>query len=232
LLLEIFTNADLKIIILFEILVNGILILILPILIPKQSKPTDTKTEEYPTSWEKSEKFKNFLTAKNFLISHYHNIASAQGVRIVGFTAGVFTLIGATQIKSDQALHNIIPAITFDTSSLFFSSLKLLFLSVSIFSLLFFVFRAIFRYATYANLADYLITVSLGKTENASGKTLHHQITTALIQHVEQFPRRVFGMPIWYFWSVSQYQEKTWYGVIVCTILSMSVTFLLLLLIW
>lgn len=131
-----FSEFDLKNLILFEILVTGIIIFVFSILNPKQSEPNESvdakhfashpwETNEevrnfFPRSWEINEKVTNFLTAKNFLISHYINIASAQAVRFIGFTAGVFTFIGATQINSEQVLHKIMPAIDFDTSSLFF----------------------------------------------------------------------------------------------------------------
>lgn len=92
-------------------------------------------------------------------------------------------------------------------------------------------FRAIFRYATYANLADSLISVTIEETEKVSGKTLHHQLTHALFNRLRANPRKVFGMSMWSFWAVAD-NKKVCYGVIICTLLSISVTCLLLLLIW
>jgi hypothetical protein len=178
----------------------------------------------------------DFLNVKNALLSHYQNIASAQTVRLIGFTAGIFTLIGAIQLTPEQHLGEffsnacILPLKEGIPSSIS-SSINFLFLSVSISILFFFVFRAIFRYAAYSNLTDALIYVTIEETEKAEGKSLHAKFFNALITHVNKYPRKVFKMPISYFISYTGNTKILW-GRALSLFLSILSTFLLLLLIW
>jgi len=177
-----------------------------------------------------------FLRVKNSLLSFYQNIASAQAVRLIGFTAGVFTLIGATQISPEQHLRNffsgagishliegIHPAIV--------SNIKFFFLFGSMLILFFFIFRAIFRYTSYAYLASALIYLSMEETEKADGQSLHNKIVNALLEHVENHPRKVFMIPIWYFIKCSK-KTNVWWGIALSFVLSVFATTLLLLLLW
>jgi len=63
------------------------------------SETNQTSTEE-----ENEIDIKHFLTVKNFYMSYFQNIASSQAVRLIGFTAGVFTLMGVIKLSPDEHL--------------------------------------------------------------------------------------------------------------------------------
>lgn len=202
-------------------------------------KPKKSENDSEPKNKAKTREpidDKNFLRVKNSLLSFYQNIASAQAVRLIGFTAGVFTLIGATQISPVQPLSEVFPeAVIFPSIEwippAISDNMKFLFLFGSIFILFFFIFRAIFRYASYSYLASALTYVSIEETEEAEGQALHQKIINALIAHVEKHQRKVFGLSILYFISYTKNTKIRW-GTALSCFLSILATFLLLLLFW
>lgn len=232
-----FFAESLKQIIILGIMVLGILLVLRSILKPNNQ---DKKGSGVPNNCVSeiigNYEINDFLKAKNFFISYYQNIASAQAVRLIGFTAGIFTLIGAVQIIPEKHLKNLVPdtgifIILDEILSPISSSIIVFLLSVLIFILSFFVVRAVFRYATYANLADTFIHISKKETIKAKGETLHAQIISALESRIEKYPRKVFGMSLLYFFSFEG-NSKTNRGLFVCICTSILATFVLLLLIW
>jgi hypothetical protein len=180
-----------------------------------------------------NEDVKDFLRVKNSLQSYYQNMASAQTIRLIGFTAGVFTLIEATQLHLGEFFSSFsIPILEEVISSSIRSSINFLFLSISVFILFFFVFRAIFRYSALSYLSNLLIYVTFEETKKAAGQSLHAKITNALFSHVKKYPRKVFFVfPLLFFISRSG-SRKHLVGILLSLILSLSATFLLLLFIW
>jgi hypothetical protein len=226
-----------KEILLIETIMVGILFSLASILKPKKSENnSEPQNKAKTTEPIDNNKIKNFLRVKNSLLSFYQNIASAQAVRLIGFTAGVFTLIGATQISPKQHLSEVfseavISPLIGGISLAISSNIKFLIFFGSICILFFFIFRAIFRYASYSYLASALTHLSIVETEKAEGNSLHEQINNALFEHVKKYPRRVFKIPIFYFISYTKNTKIRW-GTALSCFLSILATFLILLLFW
>jgi len=124
------------------------------------SETNQTSTEE-----ENEIDIKHFLTVKNFYMSYFQNIASSQAVRLIGFTAGVFTLMGVIKLSPDEHLgeffsdvytFHIIRSIV-SISPEIISAFNFGIFFGAIFILMFFIFRAIFRYMAFSDLSDTLI---------------------------------------------------------------------------
>lgn len=181
---------------------------------------------------------RNFLTAKNYLITYYQNISSSQAVRLIAFSAGLFTLLGAIQVPAEKSLRVFFKdapsIINFGLTPEGLASFKFVILFLTISILLFFIFRAIFRYTTYAIIANELIYVKKDDlTETSEKKSLHNKLNDEIVCRVtDKYPKKLFKcVKIDCFYSYSN-NIHMWKGFVLSAIFSIISTFLLLLLIW
>ncbi len=187
---------------------------------------------------------KDFRKVKEFLISYYQNVGSSQSVRLIGFTAGLFTLIGAIKLSPDEHLGKFFSEAfifqLYPSNVSIPQDISLAAFTIAIFILAFFIFRAIFRYMSFSQVANMLLFVTLNDVMTAERKrkeqspkeeiTLHAQIINALRSHIEKEPK-VVGMSIYSFISFYGNPQYKW-GVRLCVFLSTLSTFFLLLLLW
>lgn len=181
--------------------------------------------------WEKDpNKISNFLRAKDSIITYYSSVASAQTIRLIGFTTGLFTLIGLDKL----VLNDIMPELPFNYFEELVNSFDLyvpFFYCLSVFILFYFIFRSIFRYATFSKMSNSLFDISLEQTEKIYDHTLHAQIVKAQTLYFIKYSITIFFFPIWFFYSADGV-DKTKYGKFICILLSTLATFFLLSLIF
>ncbi len=193
-----------------------------------------------------------FLRTKDSLVKYYQNISSAQAVRLVAFSAGLFTLLGAIQVSPDQKLRVFfkdLPSImNFGFTPTGLAIINFIFLFVSVSILAFFIFRAIFRYTSYAIIANEFIYIRENKltepdqgsknnsTENIDERSLHSKISDAVVKRVtEEDPKKLFGVvPISWFFSYDHSKNNTQLrkGLLLSFVFSFFSTCLILLLLW
>lgn len=190
----------------------------------------------------------NFLRTKNSLITYYQNMCSAQAVRLIGFSAGLFTLLGAIQLSSEEHLRvffkNIPSLINFGLTPEGLAIINFIFVFISIAILTFFICRAIFRANAFSIIANDIIYISkddvkkfkskLEQEGKAVPKSLHSQINDTMVNRVTELnPKTLYirCIEIGCFFSHGN-NKKLKKGLIISCIFSFLVTCLLLLLIW
>jgi len=188
-----------------------------------------------------------FRETKNALLRYYASSRDSQGVHLIGFVAGLFTLIQTVQHSRQEPLSGIfsdVGAILFElsrahrvleiVSSLVATSWQVLKFPIFIFSiifLLFFIIRAIFRFALFAHLSEYLIRL---KPSEISERTepIHDVIHTAVVDNIDKAKQKVF----WVFpliWFISRGNgNQYWKGQVMCLLLAICSTLTLMLFLW
>lgn len=179
----------------------------------------------------------NFLSAKNSMLTYYQNMGSAQAVRLIGFSAGLFTLLGIIQLSSEQHLRLFFKdapsIINFGITSEGLAIINFIFLFISVGTLTFLICRAIFRYTAYSIIASDIIYITLADTTKTECEALHSQISEVMIERVaKKYPKRLYGV-FHISWFFSFYgNNNIWKGLVLSLLFSFFSTCLLLLLIW
>ena len=111
--------------------------------------------KQMDTLWKGKED--NFEKAKHSLLSHHTAQQNSQATRLIGFVAGLFVLLQLTQTSKLYELTNVFPnfptIIVFGDSPVLWDFLKVVFLFMGTWAILFFILRAIFRYAVFGKIA-------------------------------------------------------------------------------
>ena len=187
---------------------------------------------------------KQFRETKNALLRYYSSSRASHGVHLIGFTAGLFTLIQTVQHSRQEPLSEIfsnVGAILFEiTRALGVHGIalsigeiiKLGVLSFGIGFLLFFIFHTIFRFAVFANFSDYLIGV---KPTEISKRTepIHEAIHSVVTDNIcTRDKKRFYGrIPISWF-IVREKDSEHQNGYKMCGILAIVSTLILMGLLW
>lgn len=178
-----------------------------------------------------------FIEIKNALLHYYASKRAGQGVRLIGYIAGLFTLLQTFQHSEQEPLSDIFFKIaqTFEglpIPPIFGEGLKLVILFVGICVLLYFVFYAIFRYSIFSNYSEELMKI---KQTDLSGndKFDHWKIHKAVTDNVcKDKNKKVFGVFPSSFFIKRGTDSEHWKGRMWCWILATFATFLLIILLW
>lgn len=106
---------------------------------------------------------KLFMDSKSTLTKYYDSLRNSCAVRIIGFTAGLFTLIQTFQTSKDYPLSNLfhyLPTVKIDFLSIeAIELLKLAFFFTGASLLLLLIIRSIFKFALYSCYANQLLWI-------------------------------------------------------------------------
>lgn len=160
-----------------------------------------------PKNAPSSEKFNE---TKNALLRHYGTNRASRGVHLVGFTAGLFTLIQTVQYAHKEGAR--LSEIFLDWEG-FFSKLvqglgdlkvlsnwlapaaqaaKFLLFLIAVGGLLFMIIRTIFRFAVWAYFATYLKRVSPSEISKSTDP-IHWAIHMAAANKIIEDRKKVYG---------------------------------------
>ena len=182
-----------------------------------------------------------FIEIKNALLHYYASKRAGQGVRLIGYIAGLFTLLQTFQHSKQEPLSGIFFEIAqtfegYEISPILGEGLKLVILFSGICFLLCFIFYAIFRYSVFSNYSEELMKI---KQTDLSGndKFDHWKIHKAVTDNVcKDKKKKVFGVfplrfPLSFFIKRGTDSEhrKGWMR---CVILAIGATSLLMILLW
>ena len=176
-----------------------------------------------------------FREAKSALIHHYASNRASHGVHLIGFTAGLFTLIQIVQNSESQPLSGI-----FKNVSVIFSGIppiigeffKLMVFFVGIWVLLFFIIRTIFRFAVFAYFAEYSLAVGAKETYRRS-EPIHEAIHLIVIEKVIEANKRLYWrFPLSWFVVRRGKESEHHQGYRLCGIIALGLAFVLVSLLW
>ena len=184
----------------------------------------------------------DFKKAQETLLGYYGNLQSLQGTRLIGFVAGLFTLLQLAQYSGDHFdAFNIDWGFDLNFSSILgYVKIFLLFLGCLI--ILYFILRTIYRYCLYGYLPSKIITARKEEAEQVlkdwEGKkhtsSALYALNTSIFRKVHS--EKVFGIKSYYFYSVldpkPEYQGNKSAGVKRLAGLAVVVSFLLILFLW
>lgn len=192
-------------------------------------------------------RLEQFNETKNALLKYYADSRASRGMHLIGFTAGLFTLIQIVQYSNQGPLSKIFSNIEVLFSDFpvdfefliptWLSSLMLVlkfsFFFLAVCGLLFFIIRTIFRFAVYAYFSDYLIRVKPDEIECNFNESIHDAIHTKIMEEFESDDKKVyrFFRLMWFIHSgkkESQHQK----GYEICAVLAIVFTLVLLWFIW
>lgn len=185
-----------------------------------------------------------FLNAKKDLIGYYQNVSSSQAVRLIAFTAGLFTLLGATQISSEahfRVIFQDLPSIiSCGLTAEGFAIIQFIILFGLLLTLNFFTFRAIFRYVAFAYMANEFVFITrkeieeMKTSEGNAGLSLHHLMARRMVDRVTnpKNPKKLYGV-----FSIDNFfsffgNKKLRIGYFYSFLFSFFSTILLLLVVW
>jgi hypothetical protein len=166
-----------------------------------------------PKKWSE----RSFYDALNTEIEHYTSQMSSQAERLIGFAVLLFTIVQATQYSRQNSLSTIFPDVSgwFQSqglqSSIVFEWFGVVFLFASIFVLLVFAFRTIFRFTIIGYLLTYVQLVSLEDAVSCKIPTVHDAIRHCTVDKLKKAKRKSFLFPSGWF-----IQEKEYVGWLVC----------------
>jgi hypothetical protein len=206
---------------------------------PTGSLPTD--------NWED----KDILQCKTALLKHYDSLSNSQAVRIIGFIAGLLTLLQTVQTLGRGEIASIFPNlavcnISYTPFELFLMDcFKLSFFLIVIFGLFFYIFRAFFKFSLFSLYSNQLRWVkkrdieALEKSEKLKEKDLmilipwatSKIITGELERNGKKGPRLTLYKFFKYDWFISGREETIW-GYLLCIVFSLISTLFLLFLLW
>jgi len=193
-----------------------------------------------------------FNETKNALLRYYTSQQTSQGARLIGFTLALFTLIQTVQNSKQQPLSNIFSDLAntltefaqtceiFEVLSSIIVTISFPLFFLSIFILLFFIFRTIFRFSIFAFFSDYLIKIKSCEISKTT-KPIHHAIHETISDKWEKESKRVylFFKLIWFInrdSKTSKQDRKTsrqhWIGFILCGIFAFLLSLILMLFLW
>ena len=208
----------------------------------------------------------DLLNAKNGLLKHYTDEQGSSSTRLIGFFAALFALSqGLQRVGDGKSISGAFPAIDAWLQGNCLSSLpeqlKLSLLFATFFVLLTFVFRAIFRFATYGLMVSELLGVNCSQIrgatsdfvnkeneENAKDKNdkkikliklteedieLHFRIHLGVASSIKEKNHRIFGIfrAKWFLEAYDKSWEGLW-GWLICFSMSTFMTTLVLWFIW
>jgi hypothetical protein len=189
--------------------------------------------------------------ARKALLKHYTDQQNGQITRLVGFAIGLFTLLQLSQTLSDRALSQVFPNfpifIQF-TISWEGDVLKVIFLFVATWAILYFILRSIFRFAYYGHLSSEILYT----TEDEAKNVVHDEAVRVKRQQAEFAQReiwalstatarrlydkkKIYGLPAKWFFSLQvhpNYVKCDNQGFRVLLLISLALAFLLLLFLW
>jgi hypothetical protein len=202
--------------------------------------------------------------ARRALLSHYTAQQNGQVTRLVGFVIGLFTLLQLSQALGDKALNQIfrnVPGFIQFTMPWIGDVLKTLFLFFGTWIILYFILRAIFRFAFYGYLTSEVMIVTDEEAVKAvedeakekvkrEGKAQDQEeikkefkkfkdreiwaLNTATLRH-EYDGKKIYYVPAKWFFALPyapKYPNREKTGIIFLLIVSFVLAFLLLLFLW
>lgn len=197
-----------------------------------------------PEDWKDDDIIKCKIALKRDYIAQ----SNSQAVRLLGLIAGLFTLLQVVQNSKNLHVSDIfsinIPNITILESLANLFPWKLLVFVFSVGFLLFFIFRAFFRYAVFSAYLSHVRWIEkpelhylLKIKEDLKGKNLlvllefatEKKISGAMKDFEKNYTRQKLYKWICYDWFISE-NEK--WGYLLCLGLSLLSTWILLGLIW
>ena len=156
----------------------------------------------------------DFKKAQETLLGYYGDLQSLQGTRLIGFVAGLFTLLALAQYSGDHLqAFNMNWGFELNWSS-FLGDFKIVLLFSGCAILLYFILRTIYRYCLYGYLPSRLITarkeeaeqvlVDWKRKEDWKGKEPTYSALYALNTSIfrKAHEAKVFRSKAYYFYSV------------------------------
>jgi len=123
----------------------------------------------------------DLINAKNGILKHYTDEQGSSSTRLIGFFAALFALSqGLQRVQDNKAISQSFPRIDAKLYQLslsnpaFLEMLKFTFLFATLFVLLTFVFRAIFRFAIYGLMASAVLAVNRNEIREATRKYVEY----------------------------------------------------------
>jgi len=184
----------------------------------------------------------DFKKAQETLLGYYGNLQSLQGTRLIGFVAGLFTLLQLAQYSGDRFhAFNINWGFDLNFSSIL-GDFKIILLFSGCVIILYFILRTIFRYCLYGYLPSKIITARKEDAEQVLGdwkgkeptSSALYALNTSIFRKVHD--AKVFGIKSYWFYSVldpiEKYQGKKGYGEKLLAIFAFVISGLLIAFLW
>jgi hypothetical protein len=171
-----------------------------------------------------------FIQAKNGLLRYYSSVRASHTTHLIGFTAGLFTLVQV--FLQEGAFHEMFFNLSLTHFSEIAQALGPYWVEIIKFGVFFsgvwvlfsLIIRSIFRYGLYATFSHELKRVSHTKVK--SNEPVHEAIHEA-VQEKTKKQRILLIIPLKYFlW------EKRRTGHMVCVIAAFALTLFLIMLLW
>lgn len=168
--------------------------------------------------------------ARAELLRHYVDLQTSQSTHLIGFVAGIFTLVSA--VSSNDRLFKV-----FTEGSGIIISFQLpqwlgfwLFYG-AVMVLLFFVLRSVFRFTVFGYLSVYVVLVTQNDIGNAQEPPVISRVQVATAARLRTANRKSFGFPAMWFLATSDGNEEC-KGWVVCALLALVFSAILIGLIW
>lgn len=168
-----------------------------------------TEKSESPENKNRVRKIKQteFDKGKNSLLRHYSDIQTSSVTRLIGFVAGLFTLIQTVQTSKIYKISDVfvipisipIPDYILAMTPL----LRLLLFAGAVFVLVFYIVRTMFRFAAFNDLKESLLALSLSSLpeEPSADTSIEEIIATNVLTYLRgrKAQAKVYGIPVTWF---------------------------------
>ena len=179
-------------------------------------------------------KLSQFREAKSALLHYYSSNRDSHGVRLIGFTAGLFTLIQIVQNSKKEPLSGIFTKTSVILGGIppsYTEAFKLLVFFAGNGLLLFFIIRSIFRFAVFGYLSEFTLAVNSDETFERA-EAIHMAIHKIVEKKIVSTKKKLYGVfPLRWFVSTGKDSEH-WKGYSLCVFLAVGFTFLLISILW
>jgi hypothetical protein len=186
--------------------------------------------------------------ARKTLLTHYNSVQTSQVTRLIGFVAGLFTLLQLTQVSRTSTLSTMFSS--FQTNiiipPLLWDGFRFAILYIGTLIITFFILRAIFRFCIFGFISSAILNMSKGYFDEHIEKIEIDKEKIALIQtmnilavmSVLDAKRRVYYLfPAKYFLhfdmkEVEGYKTPKYWGTFCILILALVISTLIIVILW
>lgn len=178
------------------------------------------------------DKNKEMMNCRIALQRHYVSLSHSQAIRIIGFVAGLLTLIQIVQISAKGQLSSLYP-------------IKIILFLIPVLILLFYIFRAFFKFALFSAYSAHVLCIEnteieylIEKEEHLKGKNLMILLDSATSRKIsgdlkkndkENYRRSSLYKIFYYDWFMA---KNVFTGILLCCVLSLLSIFILLAILW
>jgi hypothetical protein len=189
---------------------------------------------------------KNIEEARRALLTYYTSLQSSQTTRLIGFVAGLFTLLQLTQVSKSLTLHTMFSSfpIIINFPVIVWEAIRFVTLFGGIFIIIFFILRAIFRFCIFGLLSSAVANLSeedydtvlkdIGNVAEKKGPIQLMKIVASW-KVVVKDNRKAYGvLPAKLFvqFNHKEYKTPKYWGAFWLALLSFIITILILAILW